>query len=448
MDAISTYDVVIDKIGRKWIEVTVKGKQRTYKAQLALDDITKDFKVGETHNVPAKFEDKSTKYGRKFELYALSPEGAVKERENIKSKEAEKWLQYMRNSEKEGYYYQRAENEIKALGKDVYDSYAPEMRAIHNRITDKKRENKGKQWMDYIRNSEEKGYFYDRGEQEIKSLGEETYNKYAKEIEEIRARVNSKQREEAVKRSNANANTTDMWTETKMFTGNLINKDGRVYKVLGSHYVASEDACIHGGWGDGYTNRCRDITDTDEGKAELARIEANNKKRAEEKAKTKKHEAMAKDIKTKGEWIGSADGKKQPFPKGNIIYDDSNVYGGGMWIIDDGKNYYFVKNNGADGDDWSLNTIQTAGAGAYGWKVPHSAIHGQSEPKIDTPKEKIAIRDDIPVSDAARVLGAYSAHVRYKTPFPPQQKIRVTSQGVYKTNSKMPRHVRRAISGR
>ena len=32
---------------------------------------------------------------------------------------------------------------------------------------------------------------------------------------------------------------------------------------------------------------------------------------------------------------------------------------------------WFVLNNGADGDDWSANNVQTGGAGAIGWVVPN-----------------------------------------------------------------------------
>lgn len=47
-----------------------------------------------------------------------------------------------------------------------------------------------------------------------------------------------------------------------------------------------------------------------------------------------------------------------------------NVYGGGhRFIINDGE-CWFIRNNGRDGDDWSLNNVQTGGAGAMGWRVP------------------------------------------------------------------------------
>lgn len=52
-----------------------------------------------------------------------------------------------------------------------------------------------------------------------------------------------------------------------------------------------------------------------------------------------------------------------------------NLYGGGQWwVIDKDKNRIWnIKNNGADGDDWGRNNIETGGAGAIGVYVPYTA---------------------------------------------------------------------------
>jgi len=50
----------------------------------------------------------------------------------------------------------------------------------------------------------------------------------------------------------------------------------------------------------------------------------------------------------------------------------SVIYGGGEWVVTepDGKHFWYVRNNGADGDDWSRNNVQTGGAGAIGVRAP------------------------------------------------------------------------------
>lgn len=39
-------------------------------------------------------------------------------------------------------------------------------------------------------------------------------------------------------------------------------------------------------------------------------------------------------------------------------------FGGGAWVLQEGNDLWYVKNNGADGDDWSQNNVITGGAGA------------------------------------------------------------------------------------
>lgn len=47
----------------------------------------------------------------------------------------------------------------------------------------------------------------------------------------------------------------------------------------------------------------------------------------------------------------------------------ANIYGGGKWLYDTEHSFYYVCNNGMDGDDWSLNNFPTGGAGAICRKV-------------------------------------------------------------------------------
>ena len=67
-----------------------------------------------------------------------------------------------------------------------------------------------------------------------------------------------------------------------------------------------------------------------------------------------------------------AEGKHDPH--GEKIYIDKNslAYGGGSWVIIEPNEdfFWYIQNNGADGDDWSHNNITTNGAGAIGYRVP------------------------------------------------------------------------------
>lgn len=60
--------------------------------------------------------------------------------------------------------------------------------------------------------------------------------------------------------------------------------------------------------------------------------------------------------------------------KGQKYNDTSNSFGGGEWfvIFEDKSEIWYVKNNGTDGGDWSLNNVRTGGAGAIGYRLPFS----------------------------------------------------------------------------
>jgi hypothetical protein len=74
---------------------------------------------------------------------------------------------------------------------------------------------------------------------------------------------------------------------------------------------------------------------------------------------------------TKSEYHVDGEGHRPP---GDQIYIDETalLYGGGTWVViePNGDYFWYVKNNGADGDDWSRNNVQTGGAGAIGYRLP------------------------------------------------------------------------------
>lgn len=49
-----------------------------------------------------------------------------------------------------------------------------------------------------------------------------------------------------------------------------------------------------------------------------------------------------------------------------------DLYGSGQWWVIQPNYIWFIKNNGMDGDNWSLNNVETGGAGAIGVRVPYS----------------------------------------------------------------------------
>lgn len=67
--------------------------------------------------------------------------------------------------------------------------------------------------------------------------------------------------------------------------------------------------------------------------------------------------------------------KKWVSPEGEEIETPSTkgstrLYGGGEWFVISDEYIWFIQNNGADGDLWTVNNIKTGGAGAIGYKIP------------------------------------------------------------------------------
>lgn len=51
------------------------------------------------------------------------------------------------------------------------------------------------------------------------------------------------------------------------------------------------------------------------------------------------------------------------------VMSTQNLYGGGDWFAVTEENVWYIRNNGADGDDWGANNVITGGAGAIGWRL-------------------------------------------------------------------------------
>ncbi len=115
-----------------------------------------------------------------------------------------------------------------------------------------------------------------------------------------------------------------------------------------------------------YFARVRTATE-EEGAAVQARIDA-------EVRKVNLHREVveiAEDIRKHGEFPSSEEGKLVA-ATGDRMFDSQNIYGGGSWFLVSPDHVWYVRNNGADGDAWGHNNMQTGGAGATGWRVPRT----------------------------------------------------------------------------
>lgn len=150
--------------------------------------------------------------------------------------------------------------------------------------------------------------------------------------------------------------------------GDVLRHDDGYVTVLGvnnTFYVSEEEAEDIGGEpGHWYVTVCRISTD-----AEAAPLRAEDARRARALAAYARLADLAADVRANGERPAGSNA-----PEGVRLFDSQTIYGGGDWWIVTPEHVWYVLNNGADGDDWRGNNVQTGGAGAIGWRVsrtPH-----------------------------------------------------------------------------
>jgi hypothetical protein len=90
--------------------------------------------------------------------------------------------------------------------------------------------------------------------------------------------------------------------------------------------------------------------------------------RARKRAIAQRVQEIGKEIQETGERPA---GDNEPV--GNRLFDPQDIYGGGDWFVAGPEYLWYVRNNGMDGDNWSLNNVRTGGAGAIGYRVPASS---------------------------------------------------------------------------
>lgn len=147
--------------------------------------------------------------------------------------------------------------------------------------------------------------------------------------------------------------------------GNLMLYKGKVYKVISSKYYPEIDDDYE--YMPAYTKaKADDVTNTPEGQALIADDKAKREKQQQLKA-------LMRTVEKQGTRIERVNGQMVEQPEGKILYDSFTIYGSGERLIETDMEYWYLKNNGGDGDFWDWNTVSTGGAGAYGWILKKEA---------------------------------------------------------------------------
>ena len=150
--------------------------------------------------------------------------------------------------------------------------------------------------------------------------------------------------------------------------GELMLYKERVYKIVSSTYIPEID--------DDYEYRPEhlvveviDVTSTEAGQALIA-------DEAIKQDKLRTARGLKLKVKSMGTPIERINGELVPRPEGTVLLDTFDLRGSGERLIETGTEYWYLINNGADGDDWGRNTVKTGGAGAFGWRLSLSKLMG------------------------------------------------------------------------
>lgn len=154
------------------------------------------------------------------------------------------------------------------------------------------------------------------------------------------------------------------WNKGQVIKVNPERYDGHefLFVVMAQSRYFREDGLSFGVGDDQghlYTAHCRPAT-----KEEAAPVRQQTGERKQKlKAKARVIE-ISRMIQSEGE---RPEGPVSP--EGDRLFDSQNIHGGGTWFVIGADHIWFIRNNGADGDDWRVNNVRTGGAGAIGWRV-------------------------------------------------------------------------------
>ncbi|MGE3551171.1 MAG: hypothetical protein AB7I29_14880 [Geobacter sp.] len=369
----------ITKVGRKWIEGTVPGKG--WKAQIEINSATSHMEIGKEYTFTAGVATEFGKYGTSTKVYPLSQENHAQAIQQTKTaerlKEINKWLGYVEEkAKKEGYVYTNGTAKLRELGIASHPELYERMKAAVSLAETKQLHSEANRALGYIEQNI-KQYWYNNGEAKLISImklmrqaGIDTsqYDTRLKGLkEQYKNNPERKQKEQArqqrdmIPLSNAPPLNTP------------IRDHGRVivYESTGKTFrIGEDDPSLHGSHLLGHEGESAKYfyyrTATDD---EIAKLEAKEQASRDRRQAEQELDRIAAKIKEKGEYQTTEQ------PEGERIEHDgkqNEIYGGGRWFVVGKQHIWHVTNNGMDGDNWGNNNVRTGGAGAIGYRVPHT----------------------------------------------------------------------------
>lgn len=355
--------VTLLKKNRVWAQIQLDGISKPIRMQADL--VPADTEVGQVISMYGHTEYMNqTRYGGICTFVPGEPEA---DKKADREADLNHWLKAFWNgyANGNGYYFKRAVEEIHKLGDHSHDA---EIEAARRKIEARK-------WWSYFleaTTATPRPYFYDRAVRELHAVG---CSEHDAEIEQWRRKLLSQ-----------NANKEEVETDTfrrlvfsysRLFypeVGSCVMKGGIPYEIVTCKFHKEDGLSFGASTDEWYECRCRDISGTDKGR-QMIEEAAFEKLVAERKTKMAK---LISEFQHRCMEHGHLNSRKIRISdiSGEVILDTMNVYGSGYMIkADESANQvWYIVNNGGDGDNWAVNTIETWGAGAYGYVIDLDSV--------------------------------------------------------------------------
>lgn len=374
----------IIKKGRKWFQA--EEAEKGFKAQIEINELSKDWIEGQVIQFEGRFEKQISGGYTKVYIYPCTQEQKEEHKEAVarekEQKEIEKWLGYVEKNATE-YVYQNGVEKLR--GMNLNNKQKARLKAAIQKGTINSSKKRIRDYFRYIKNSVSEGRWYEKGETVI--LEElEILKKYCEDTTEYEGKLAAlkaeyveikEQKEIEDAKRYFTIQTVSEYKGDGYKGGEIVRFcDGRLGKVVKVWRYYEEDTLSLGYLCDGgwlIFAKCDTYAVTEE---EKKQFEEKERAYEEEKELRKRISEKKKEIRNTVNELachimenGECPEGKGILVDGEILYDTFDIYGAGQRIVINGSFVWILRNNGADGDDWSLNNIRTGGAGAIGHKM-------------------------------------------------------------------------------
>lgn len=369
-----TFHITVNKIGRKWVHVTIPRSNGYNKLEATVDKSSiADCKIDDEMDISGCLQREFNGYGSKAILVAISKEKVEQAKQEAdqeaKRKEEQRWWGYFQNRYEQGGYYSRAVEELHKLGCHEHDE---EIKRVKKEVEEQR-------WWGYFQDRFRQGGYYQRAVEELHKLGchehDEEIERCKQQLEEQRmANAEEKRRREKEDGIVELRIPAYFGFSGKPEKGSYLMADGVPYMVLSSYYHNSDGfsfGVLNEQW---YSVKAKNISDTETGK-KMINDENNKKLRADLKhAYEKACQDLEYAVRRNGSIYTYEGDKSVDDIPGETILDTFNAYGGGIIIRYTEDTVWLIINNGGDGDAWATNNLRTGGAGAYAFRTSLESV--------------------------------------------------------------------------